>query len=149
MAEKLNFLYYDKSAGIVEKIDSTKFLGLNSPDTARIDLYLFAMALGKGMGSKLSKKDSFVRGEYLERKHEATPLIASLSIGTITNYNELDEIVKTNQIYDEADECANTGFRIIESMIEDQSAENIELRLTADLDKIYKLNIESFRDNKR
>jgi len=143
MTDKLNFLYYDKSTGIVDKIDKTKFLGLHSPNTPRIDLYLFAMALGKGCGSQLSKKDSFIRGEYVPRKLEAIPLISSLVIGSDDFDKDLDKMITTNKMYEIADECANTGFRMIESMLEEESAERIELKLTADLDSLYKRNIKA------
>lgn len=143
MYDYYNFLFYDKSAGIVEIIDETKYLGLNLPDTSRLDLYLYAMALGKGYGSKLSKKDSFVRSEYLKTKLEALPLIVSLTLGVCEDEN-LDDCLDKNNIYNNADECANSGFKIIKDMIENTSGENIELRLTAELDEIYKKCEEDF-----
>lgn len=137
MFDFYNFLFYDKSTGIVEKIDEEKFLGLNLPDTSRLDLYLFAMSLGKGIGTQLTKKDSFVRSEYLKTRLEALPLIASLSLGECTGDN-LDAYLDKNLMYNSADECANTGFKIIKNWIENKSTESLELRLTADLDEIYR-----------
>jgi len=137
MYDFYNFLFYEKSAGIVEKIDEAKFIGLNLPETSRLDLYLFAMSLGKGCGTPLSKKDSFIRSEYLKSKLEALPLITSLSLGECTDDN-LDPFLDKSRMYNNADECANTGFRIIQDWIENKSSENLELRLTADLDEIYK-----------
>jgi hypothetical protein len=143
MAEKLSFLFYDKNSKVVDKIDERNFLNLGKESgLSRIDLYLYAMAQGKHAGSKLSKKDSLVRGEYVERKIEAIPLITALYIGSKNEF-ELSKLAKNNKMFEYADECANTGFSAIEQMMESMSPENLELNIIKQLDEIYEDNVRN------
>jgi len=144
MAEKLVFLYFDKNSKIIDKIDETNFLSLGKSDLGRIELYLYAMSLGKHAGTRLSKKDSFVRGEYVERKLEAIPLITALYLGSKDKIS-LEKITQDTEMYDYADECANTGFSVIENMLNAMSLENLELNLISQLDDIYEQNVNNYK----
>ena len=58
---------------IIDKIDKSQLLSLDIKNCSRLDLFLFAMALGIDSGAEtdLSQIDSLVRGEYIKTKYEA------------------------------------------------------------------------------
>lgn len=123
----------------IEKIESTKLLNLDNKNCSRMELFLFALALGveSGIETELSKTDTLVRAEYLNTKNEA--YLYSVFISELPDGGDLDKINDVGKVYGKAQRYANTGFKILEGMME--KAENvIQLELLQELDELYEKN---------
>ncbi|MDO4556013.1 MAG: hypothetical protein Q4B70_12825 [Lachnospiraceae bacterium] len=121
---------------IIEKIDSTKLLNLDNKNCSRMELFLFALALGveSGIETELTKTDTLVRAEYLSTKNEA--YLYSVFISELSDSGDLDKINDIGNVYRKAQQYANTGFKLIEGMME--KAENVvQLELLQELDEMY------------
>lgn len=59
----IDFLNISKELkdSVVQSIDDEHYMELQSSSTPRLDLYLYALALGKNNPTDIQKKDSFVR----------------------------------------------------------------------------------------
>lgn len=102
----------------------------------RMELFLFAMSLGidSGIETNLMKTDTLVRGEYINTKHEA--YLYSTFIYEISDEGELDNISDINQVYGKAQRYANTGFKLIDDMLE-KSESIVQLELLQELNDMY------------
>ena len=121
---------------IIDKIDKSKLLSLDIKNCSRLDLFLFAMALGidSGIETDLSKIDSLVRGEYIKTKYEA--YLYAAFIGDIDNTDDLELLNDVGNIYSKAQKYANTGFMLIDSYFE-KAEEVVKLELLQGLDQAY------------
>lgn len=126
----------------IEKIDSAKLLNLDNKNCSRMELFLFALALGveSGIETELSKTDTLVRAEYLNTKNEA--YLYSVFISELPDGGNLDNINDIGKVYGKAQRYANTGFKILEGMME--KAENVvQLELLQELDELYEKNFDN------
>lgn len=123
---------------IKNKIDEKKFLGLDNNMTDRIQLFLFAMALGINTGcpTKLENQDSFVLDQSIKMHHRA--LMYALYIGKIKDKNNLDECVNLESVYDLAQRYANTGFSVIEDYLKTKQDSVLQWELIKEMDEEYK-----------
>ncbi len=96
------------------------------------EIFLLAMALGIDNPTKIKKRYTFVRHSYL-RKDEISLIYtcAWKNLGHDVN-SLLDEKV----VYDMAEQCANTGFRIISNHLKD-SQHQLFKKLVLDTLKKY------------
>lgn len=120
----------------IERIDSNHFLSLDTKNCSRMELFLFAMALGIecGVESELTKTDTLVRGEYINTKNEA--YLYSSYIGDMESTEDLDELNDIGKIYSKAQKYANTGFKLINGYFE-KAEEVVRLEMLAELDEAY------------
>lgn len=120
----------------IERIDSSQLLSLDIKNCSRIELFLFAMALGieSGIESDLSKTETLVRGEYINTKNEA--YLYSTYIGDMDNIDDLEDLNNVGNVYSKAQKYANTGFKLINSYFE-KSEEVVRLELLKELDEAY------------
>ncbi|MGN8633065.1 hypothetical protein ACTNEW_16165 [Blautia sp. HCP3S3_G3] len=120
----------------IEKIDSSHLLSLDTKNCSRMDLFLFAMALGieSGIETDLSKPETLVRGEYINTKNEA--FLYSTFIGDMEDTNDLDQLNDVGNIYSKAQKYANTGFKLIDDYFE-KAEEIVRLELLQELDDAY------------
>lgn len=120
----------------IDRIDSSKLLSLDTKECSRMELFLFAMALGieSGIESDLTKTDTLVRGEYINTKNET--YLYSTYIGDMENTDDLDELNDVGKIYSKAQKYANTGFKLIDGFFE-KSEEVVRLELLKELDEAY------------
>lgn len=123
---------------IIDKIDKSQLLSLDIKNCSRLDLFLFAMALGIDSGAEtdLSQIDSLVRGEYIKTKYEA--YLYAAFIGDIENTDDLELLNDVGNIYFKAQRYANTGFILINSYFE-KAEEVVRLELLQELDQSYDL----------
>lgn len=121
---------------IIDKIDKSKLLSLDIKNCSRLDLFLFAMALGidSDVETDLSQIDSLVRGEYIKTKYEA--YLYAAFIGDIDNTDDLELLNDVGNIYSKAQKYANTGFMLIDSYFE-KAEEVVKLELLQGLDQAY------------
>lgn len=124
----------------IERIDSSQLLSLDTKNCSRMELFLFAMALGIecGIESDLTKTETLVRGEYINTRNEA--YLYSTYIGDMDNTDDLDVLNNVGKVYSKAQKYANTGFKLINNYFE-KSEEVVRLELLKELDEEYK-NIE-------
>ncbi len=132
-------IYYGaEQKKIVNKIDETQFLDLQlgggkSVSTPRIDLFLFAMALGMDtLPTEVKQPDTFIRDEYVRTQHDS--FLYAAFIHNMENKNDLDAVSNKEQVYKLAQSYANTGFNLIGDMMENKTEAVTELELIKEMD---------------
>ncbi|MEW9080845.1 hypothetical protein [Terrisporobacter glycolicus] len=126
---------------IVNRIDEIQYLDLHyggnkNMSTARLDLFLFAMALGMDtVPTEIKQPDTFIRDEYVKIKHDA--FFYAAYIHNLNDKNDLDSIVNKDQIYKLAQNYANTGFNLIGDMMQNKSESVAELEIIKELDEEF------------
>lgn len=121
---------------VIEKIDSSKLLNLDNKNCTRMDLFLFALALGVecGVQTELTKTDTLVRAEYINTKNEA--FLYSVFISEMAADAHMEEIENVGEVYGKAQRYANTGFKLIDDMF-GKSEDIVRLELLQELDAMY------------
>lgn len=140
----IDFLNISKELkdSVVQSIDDEHYMELQSSSTPRLDLYLYALALGKNNPTDIQKKDSFVRNEYLAKNVEAIAMLVAITYAHKKDFENLEEVLDEKRIGQLADSCANTGFKIIDGdMQENYNGDNGYLKMISDLDDLYEKNI--------
>lgn len=120
---------------VIEKIDSSKLLNLDNKNCPRMDLFLFALALGVecGVQTELTKTDTLVRAEYINTKNEA--YLYSVFISEMAS-DAQEDIENVGEVYGKAQRYANTGFKLIDDMF-GKSEDIVRLELLQELDAMY------------
>lgn len=120
----------------IEKIDKVKLLNLDNKNCSRMELFLFALALGveSGIETDLTKTETLVRTEYINTKNEA--FLYSIYIADLETEGDLENINDISQVYGKVQRYANTGFKIIDGMFE-KSEEVVRLELLQELNEMY------------
>jgi hypothetical protein len=132
-------IYYGaEQKKIVNKIDETHYLDLQlgggkNVSTPRIDLFLFAMALGMDtVPTELKQPDTFFRDEYVKTKHDA--FFYAAYIHNLEDKDDLDKVSNKEQVYKLAQCYANTGFDLIGDMMQNKTESVAELELIKEMD---------------
>lgn len=107
-------LYIDNKVNdkIIPRLDKSKLLGLDKDNAERIDLFLFAMALGvkTGVRTLLNSKHGFILTTSVKSNDLGMSLIESLWVSEAHAANEDEKIGDLDEAYNAAEEYANTGF---------------------------------------
>ena len=106
-----------KAHDLIEKIDDHKFFGLNTPDTTRSELFLFAMSLGiDTFPTPLDNKyqGGLVLDKSIDNQTKALMTALSIAESSTDEMEKLDEATNKEVVYNLADKYANTGFMILE-----------------------------------
>lgn len=121
---------------IVKKIDEGNFLGLDK-NTPRIDLFMFALALGiEGkIPSEIKKPDSFIRDEYVKPKHDA--LLYAVFFSETDDKDDLDAFLNKDAVYKLAQNYAIRGFDEIGLLMETKNPNSIESKYIQEMDEAY------------
>lgn len=135
-------LYIDKRINetLIPKIDETHFLGLNVPDSDRLELFLFAMALGvkQGVRTPLGTKHGFILEPSIKSVDGAMSYLFSLLVDELKKINEEDKIDDKDYAFKVAEEYANTGFRIIDELMnKEMDEESQKYGLLEELDEEF------------
>lgn len=128
---------------IVTTIDDENFMELKLGTATRLDIFIYAMALGKDSPLQLDNKKTFVRGEDLRRHNSAISLMTALKYSKKEEYESLEENLRDKDIASLAEEAANMGFKIIQNYMESRTGENAYLKYIEDLDDLYEKNVLS------
>lgn len=141
-------IYYGaEQKKIVSKIDETHYLDLQygggkNVSTSRMDLFLFAMALGMDtVPTEVKQPDTFVRDEYVKTKHDA--FLYAAFIHNMEDKTDLDAVSNKEQVYKLAQSYANTGFNLLGDMMENKTEAVAELELIKEMDESFKDFFES------
>lgn len=117
MADRLSI---DKKINdsVVPVIDETKFLGLDKFNISRIDLFMFAMAIGLKERKKtpLSASHGFILESYISGNDFAK--MYTLLVDELRRTNEEEKIGDKDAAFRIAQEYANTGFQVIRGWVE-------------------------------
>lgn len=127
-----------KVRDIIAKIDETHFMGLDTNNITRSELFLFAMALGaETIPTKLDSLNS--GGLVLEKSIDSRTkaLMYALYIDHLNEKDNLDAITNKNDVYNTAQEYANTGFEILEEYMKKGKVEDLIWELMSELDAQY------------
>lgn len=103
---------------IIPSIDNNKLLGLDKTTSERIDLFLFAMALGIESGKKkeLDQKVGVILAQSV--KPFQMSMIFSVLVDDLRKRNEIEKIGNQDEAFTVAQEYANAGFEEIQNMLE-------------------------------
>lgn len=102
---------------IIPSIDNNKLLGLDKTTSERIDLFLFAMALGIESGKKkeLEQKVGVILAQSV--KPFQMSMIFSVLVDDLRKRNEIEKIGDQDEAFIVAQEYANAGFEEIQNML--------------------------------
>jgi len=103
----------------IPEIDKTGLLGLDKLSIDRIELFLFAMAIGvkEGHRTPLSASHGFILDSSVLSNDGAMSQIYSLQVEELRKINEEEKIGNKDEAYTIAQEYANTGFLVITSWL--------------------------------
>ena len=115
---------------IVERIDERKYLGLDIENSERIELFMFAAAVGIHMGIKtpFNSKLGFVQASAV--RPEQMSAIYSLMVDEMRNANSEEKISDRDVAFNIIQEYANTGLIEINKWMND---------FPKDTDKLWEL----------
>lgn len=103
------------------------------------DLFIYAMTLGLDCPSAFAgKRDGLFLKKDMNYEDEA--LIYSI---VYQELDKLEELTDKEKVYSIAQNMANTGFLIMKQKIEDNSFDNLTIKLLVELDEKYKTLQES------
>jgi len=104
---------------VIPMIDEMKFLGLDKSNSERIELFIFAMALGvkEKKRTPLKSQHGFILEKSIRSMDGAMSNIVSLLVDEVRKSKEEDHIDDKDYAFRVAEEYANTGFSIIESWL--------------------------------
>lgn len=128
--------------GFIENIEKTKYFQLQKNAATRTDLYCFAIALAEmekmepTLIQNVGTASTFVRTEYMTN---VEPLLSSLYYDKVLKDHpeEIDEICNRDEVYNLAEQCANTGFGILKGWTEQLDEEALFYKLIGYMDKKY------------
>lgn len=134
-----------KAVQTINRIEDTHYLDLHNAMTSRTSLFLFTMALGlETIPTDFTQKESFIRTEYLSVKDEA--FLYSAFINQLEDIVNIEECVEKDKVFELSQRYVNTGFELINSMIETKPESMVILELIAELDDEYKNIVVDFED---
>jgi hypothetical protein len=127
-----------KVKDLTNAIDNAPYFGLERTSISRSELFLFAMALGsEAIPTKLDSINS--GGLVLEKSIDSRTkaLMYALYIEHMPQKNNLDSITNKGEVYNQAQEYANTGFEIIEGYMQQKKDQDLIWDLLVELDEQY------------
>lgn len=133
-----------RSKVIIDKIDSIKFLNLDSTNTSRASLFNYATAIGiDTFPTELENINpgGLILDSSIDSKTKS--LIYSYIISMSKDKDTLDEVSDKEFVYKSVQELANTGFQVIEDYMSDKKEEDVIWCLLKELDEQYEKNILS------
>ena len=135
--DRLN--YSTNAKKTLEKIDEINYMGLGKVIT-RSELFLFAMSLGIEIDVKTEVVNPYSGGLILEKSIDSKTTAAMYSqfISQLKELDcELDSITDKGQVYNMAEQYANTGFEILADYFDNKKPEDLMWDMFLELDKQY------------
>ena len=126
--------------GLLRECDEKNVLGMHMMETK--DIFLLAVALGLNAPEEMrGKKD----GYFLLKNVKAydLALFASILLGMPENKDNIDRYANAEINYDEAERCAEAGFKKLRDFIDsaDGDKELLEKRALSELRFLYQKNV--------
>jgi hypothetical protein len=133
-----------KAKLIIDKIDQKKYLGLESSSTTRSELFSFAMSLG--IESVRTKLDNINPGGLVldpSIDSRTKSIIYAFYIYNLSSNSNLDEVTNKENVYNMAQEYANTGFENLDDYILTKKDSDLIWDLLGELDNQFDINVKS------
>ena len=132
-------LSIEKSAkdNIITSIDKRKFLGLDNNTVDRIELFMFAAAVGihKGIRTTLSTKLGFIQATAI--RPEQMSAIFSVMVDEMRKENTEDKISDRDLAFSIIQEYANTGLAEIAKWMDETKDDDKLWELIGEMDDMY------------
>jgi len=124
---------------LIDTIDSKKYLDLDKSTTSRMELFLFAMALGIETKTPTIISSLSQGGLVLEQaiKNQEKTLMHACYINLMPESETIDSAADKEKVYSMAQEYANTGFHILEQYMQTKPAGTVVWDLVKELDDQY------------
>ena len=126
--------------GLLRECAQKNILGMHMMETK--DIFLLAVALGLNFPEEMKgKKDGYFLLKNVESYDLA--LFASILLGVPENRDNIDRYANAEVNYDEAERCAEAGFKKLKEFIElaDGDKELLEKRAFSELQLLYQKNV--------
>ena len=126
--------------GLLRECDEKNTLGMHLMETK--DIFLLAAALGLNTPEdRRGKKDGYFLLKNVKTYDLA--LFASILLGKPENKEDIDRYANAEINYDEAERCAEAGFKKLREFIESADGDNelLEKRALAELRLLYEKNV--------
>ena len=126
--------------GLLKECNEKNYFGFKLLETK--DIFLLAVALGLDKPEEMKgKKDGYFLLKNVKTYDKA--LFSSILLGLEENAAETDKYANADLNYDEAERCAEAGFKILKQLIDDASGdmELLEKRSLQQLDMLYQKNV--------
>ena len=129
-----------------DKIPAVKMLNFGAERNTNTVMYLFAMTLGIKEGERTPSvaKEGVVQATSFRNQDLAMSLVYSLAIQELRKAGKENEINDEDTVFRIAEEYANTGFKVIEEMVDfnDYNEEDFENELILMMDEMYEEILE-------
>lgn len=124
---------------LIPKIDDNEFLGLDKNHSSRIELFMFALALGvkEGKRTPLKTQHGFILESSIKAYEGAMSCMVSLLLDELKETNEEDKIDNKDEVFICAEEYANTGFEIISKLVNNEDDDTILFDFIDEMNKKY------------
>lgn len=126
--------------GWLKEWDEKNYFGIHMLETK--DLFLLAVALGMDKPEDIrGKKDGYFLLKNVKTYDKA--LFSSILLGKPENKDETDKYANADVNYDEAERCAEAGFKELKQFIEDAGGDKelLEKRAFSQLNLLYQKNV--------
>ena len=126
--------------GWLKEWDEKNYFGMHMLETK--DIFLLAVALGLDKPEEMSgKKDGYFLLKNVKTYDKA--LFSSILLGMPEHKDETDKYANADINYDEAERCAEAGFKEIKKLIDDASGDKelLEKRAFFQLNFLYQKNV--------
>ncbi len=126
---------HSKVRKIIAKMKETNFL--DADNATNKEILLYAASLGLTSPSPITGSKE---GLFLEK--ELGPLEEALIYASvIPAANNLENVIDKSFIYDNIQNCAHTGFQIIDGIIDEYNIETLNKRMLSELDDLFQIKI--------
>ena len=128
--------------GLLKECDEKNYLGIHMMETK--DVFLLAVALGLNTPEEMQgKKDGYFLLKNVKSYDLA--LFASILLGKPENRDAVDRYANPEANYDEAERCAEAGFKKLKELIESAGGDEelLTKRTLAQLNMLYQQNVAS------
>ena len=126
--------------GWLKEWNEKNYFGIH--DLENKDIFLLAVALGLDKPEDIrGGKDGYVRLTYVKTYDRA--LISSILLGLPEHKEETDKYANADVNYDEAERCAEKGFKVLNEIIESAGGDKelLEKRAFSQLNFLYQKNV--------
>lgn len=138
-------LYINKNnRKLLDDWDAKDILGFHMTEAK--DIFLLASALGLDTPTDIGgTKDGYFRTDAKNYKTYDKALLSSVMLGTVEDVEDIDKYATEIINYNEAERCAESGFKILKEKIEDVNCdfELLEKRLISELNLLYEKNVKA------
>lgn len=120
---------------VIEELKEKDVLGIKIAENKEV--FMVAVALGLSTPSQMKKREGLTL--YSALKTADKSLMASVSLGTITDSNDIDKFADFDESTNFCEQCAEAGYIILQKKYNDAACDEdiLERRLLKELEMLY------------